>query len=394
MAGGKINRVKETLQLFLRSLPEGTLFNVIGFGTDFKKLFEGGSVEYNDKNLTTATEHVNGMTANMGGTDILKPLMAIFGEKAKPGIPRQIFLLTDGEVNNTQECIAAVRKNANSTRVFTFGIGGEASTELVRGMAKAGEGQCEMIRETTTMKEQVMKMLSKALQPALTDITINWGGCKVQQTPFILPPLFNGSRMIIYGFVMPGAQAGDVTLSGKFGESVFTATARLDPGVVAQGTQVAKLAARSLIRDLEEGRSHMSPCTEAVAKQEMIRVSTLYQILSKHTAFVAIEERAEATEGTMQQRAVKIAPAAPTPAKPVAAPSGAGFSMGGLMTAGFGGGSLNSTKTGAKLKRASPPPSQQSYVSADTPALMGALQCRRSAVASVAEDEDISSSWE
>ena len=103
MAGGKINRVKETLQLFLKSIPEGTLFNIIGFGTNFKKLFEGGSVEYNEKNVAAALEHVNGMTANMGGTDILKPLMAIFGEKAKPGIPRQIFLLTDGEVNNTHK---------------------------------------------------------------------------------------------------------------------------------------------------------------------------------------------------------------------------------------------------------------------------------------------------
>ncbi len=32
MAGSRIKQVAETLQLFLRSLPEGTFFNIIGFG--------------------------------------------------------------------------------------------------------------------------------------------------------------------------------------------------------------------------------------------------------------------------------------------------------------------------------------------------------------------------
>ncbi len=65
MAGSRMNNVKETLQVFLRSLPEGTLFNIVGFGTKFEKLFPQ-SVEYNEKSLKTATEHVAKMSANLG----------------------------------------------------------------------------------------------------------------------------------------------------------------------------------------------------------------------------------------------------------------------------------------------------------------------------------------
>jgi len=39
MAGSRMNSVKETLQIFLRSIPEGTLFNIIGFGTNTESLF-------------------------------------------------------------------------------------------------------------------------------------------------------------------------------------------------------------------------------------------------------------------------------------------------------------------------------------------------------------------
>jgi hypothetical protein len=59
--------VKQTLEIFLRSLPEGTLFNIIGFGTNFEKLFTEGSLEYNDKTLETASNHVKKMFADLGG---------------------------------------------------------------------------------------------------------------------------------------------------------------------------------------------------------------------------------------------------------------------------------------------------------------------------------------
>lgn len=39
MAGRGINEAKNTLQLFLRSLPMNCTFNVIGFGTHTEELF-------------------------------------------------------------------------------------------------------------------------------------------------------------------------------------------------------------------------------------------------------------------------------------------------------------------------------------------------------------------
>lgn len=93
-------------------------------------------------------------------------------EKPKEGIPRQLFVLTDGEVDNTEECIATVRRNAHTTRVFTFGIGTDASQQLVEGLAKAGEGKFEIIKNNDTMEEQVMRQLNRALKPAFTDVKI------------------------------------------------------------------------------------------------------------------------------------------------------------------------------------------------------------------------------
>jgi hypothetical protein len=140
MSGSRISQVRDTLQIFLRSLPEGTLFNIIGFGSKYEKLFPE-SKEYNESSLQLAVTHVEKMTANLGGTNLLNPLQGIFAEKSKEGIPRQLFVLTDGnshfflilnifsgEVDNTQQCLDEVRLHSDTTRVFTFGIGAVSVT--------------------------------------------------------------------------------------------------------------------------------------------------------------------------------------------------------------------------------------------------------------------------
>lgn len=91
-------------------------------------------------------DHVSHMSANLLGTNILTPLEQILESKPKEGYPRQLFVLTDGEVHNTQECINFVRKHADTTRVFTFGIGNEASQDLVRGLPLHPEAILEFYR--------------------------------------------------------------------------------------------------------------------------------------------------------------------------------------------------------------------------------------------------------
>ena len=120
MSGGFINSARETLILFLKSLPEGCKFNIVGFGSSYEKLFPAVSVPYSQETLDKATRHAQRMQADLGGTELLRPLEYIFGEKTSSGLPRQIFVLTDGAVSNTDACIKKVRQNVKNSRYFSF----------------------------------------------------------------------------------------------------------------------------------------------------------------------------------------------------------------------------------------------------------------------------------
>ena len=61
----RIKSLRFTVQLLLRSLPEGILFNLICFGATWKALFEG-SKEYNQETLDAASAFVSTMNADMG----------------------------------------------------------------------------------------------------------------------------------------------------------------------------------------------------------------------------------------------------------------------------------------------------------------------------------------
>lgn len=130
MSGESIEEARNALQLCLRSLPAGLRFNVVGFGSTFEALFPA-SRPYDEKSLAEASAYVKAMDADLGGTEILPALRAVL--EAKADGPRQLFVLTDGQVSNTDAVLALVREHAATARAFTFGIGAGASLHLVKG---------------------------------------------------------------------------------------------------------------------------------------------------------------------------------------------------------------------------------------------------------------------
>jgi len=116
MGGSYIKSASETLVLFLKSIPQGCFFNIVSFGSDFKSFFPS-SKPYNQETMEKATIFAQRMKADMGGTELLSPLQYIFKQPSKSsGLPRQVFILTDGSVSNTSSVISEVRKNCHSTR--------------------------------------------------------------------------------------------------------------------------------------------------------------------------------------------------------------------------------------------------------------------------------------
>jgi Ca-activated chloride channel family protein len=316
MQGDSITEARNALQLALRSLRPGCSFNVVGFGDRFESLFPE-SRAYDDASLAEAAKYVSHLEADLGGTEILPALESVLGGERRPGLPRQVFVLTDGEVSNTDEVIALGRAHAGHARIFTFGIGAGASHHLVRGLARAGEGEAELIAPGERIEAKVMRQVSRALSPALEDIVVDWGGLAVVQSPHEVPPVFADGRVLVFG-KLDQPQAASVTLRAVGPGGPVRFTLPIEPAALTEGTLLGTLWARRTIRDLEEGRSALHPrrgsqqvravdLKDEKVKAEIVSLGTAFCLVSRHTSFVAVEERETPTEGQAQLRKIPVA---------------------------------------------------------------------------------------
>ncbi len=315
MGGESIAEARNALQLCLRSLTEGSRFNIVGFGSTYEMLFPE-SRPYDEETLGEASRHVEEIRSDLGGTEILLPLQNILRKPSVQDLPRQLFILTDGQVSNTEAVVELIRKHSDSTRVFTFGIGAGASHHLVRGMARAGEGAAEFIYPGERIEKKVMRQLAKALKPAVTEVQIDWGDLRVTQAPHRVPPVFAGGRLLVYGFVgEPPKGVVEVELKVRSPKGELSFRTPLDFECQSKDNLIATLGARTRIRDLEEGSSLFHDRKGSLqkrssrdrVKQEAVRLGVEYGLCSRWTSFVAVENRETPVQGEMQLRRIPVA---------------------------------------------------------------------------------------
>ena len=168
MMGTSMETAKEALILFLHSLPPRSKFDVVSFGSTFESIFEG-TVEYNQKSLEQAEEAIRTFDANLGGTEIFKPLHSIFADRDEENqLDKHVFLLTDGAVFDPEEWIELVKGNSEHFSVHTFGIGSGASTQLITECAVAGNGKSYFIENNAIgLERSVIDALCKWFESKL-----------------------------------------------------------------------------------------------------------------------------------------------------------------------------------------------------------------------------------
>ncbi|XP_014319431.1 von Willebrand factor A domain-containing protein 5A isoform X2 [Myotis lucifugus] len=289
----RIQAAKETLIWLLKSLPVGCYFNIFGFGSSFESFFPE-SVKYTQDTMEQALKRVKSMDADLGGTEILEPLKAIYSRTSIPGHPLQLFVFTDGEVNDTFSVIREVKSNGQRHRCFSFGIGEGASTSLIKGIARASGGAAEFITGNERMQSKALRALKRSLQPVVEDVSLSWDLPAGLSAKMLSPEpsvIFRGQRLIVYaqltGTMPPAEATGKVclkyTLQGKQFENQVAFS--LQPKSDANLT-IHRLAAKSFIQTKDMGFEE----TPANDKKEVLKISMECGVISSHTAFIAINK--------------------------------------------------------------------------------------------------------
>ncbi|XP_035383835.1 von Willebrand factor A domain-containing protein 5B2 [Electrophorus electricus] len=193
-------RIREALLVATKGLPHGVLLNIVSFGSTVRPVFTS-SKPCTDLTLAQVFDYVQKLCADMGASNLLGALSWVYRQPVQRSCPRQILILTEGSLGCVGRVLELVRQNTCNGRCFGLGLGPRACRRLLQGVSRVTGGSSEFLCEEERLQPKLIKCVKKALEPALTDIHIDWyvpDNVEALLSPNEIPPLYPGNLLIGY----------------------------------------------------------------------------------------------------------------------------------------------------------------------------------------------------
>ena len=296
MDGKPIELVRKSLVLFMQSLPVGSYFQLIGFGSDFEK-YNKEPVEYNKENVNKIINIINKLKANKGGTNISGPLKEIYNSKyeLKVNLCKSIFVLTDGKVFDKEQCINVIKANCDKYRLHAIGIGSSFDKELIEDCGKYGKGSFSFVSNINEINVAVIEALNICLKPYLSDIKFNFinyeknvKNCIISYNP--KNNLVYQDEIINYSFILDNENKIDI--DNISGEIIIEMEAKDPINIIKEkisfikNVNIIKLQNGDEMSKMIVGKE-IKNSKEFEDEKKEIEFAKKYQVLSKNTALFA-----------------------------------------------------------------------------------------------------------
>ncbi|XP_054940120.1 von Willebrand factor A domain-containing protein 5B2 isoform X2 [Physeter macrocephalus] len=240
---------KDAIVLAVKSLPPQTLINLATFGILVQPLFPE-SRPCSDEAVQLICKSIEMLQAAGGPPDVRSALDWALGQPQHRAHPRQLFLITAASpmAAATHQTLELMRWHRGAARCFSFGLG-PACRQLLQGLSALSRGQAYFLRPGERLQPMLVQALRKALEPALSDISVDWfvpDAVEALLTPREIPALYPGDQLLGYcslfrvdGFrsrPLGGQEPGWQSLGSSVFPSPEEAPSATSPGTEPTGT--------------------------------------------------------------------------------------------------------------------------------------------------------------
>jgi len=283
MAGYKLEQTKEAVIRCLKQLREGDRFNIIIFDTRHE-LFAETIMDFNQENYKKVKKYVQALRPR-GGTELfsaVKTAVEQFGDK------KIIFLFTDGEVGNEHEIAGYVRQHIGKSVLFVFGIDTSVNKNGLQAIAEAGRGKAEFIVREEVLKDIIIRQFARVSSSNLFETGLNPKSNKVKDKIEKQQMMFNHEFYDV--LIETDTIVDDFELQCKTDTQTYSfvvskdalAQIELPLDKIYAAEQIRRVEKYIATRPYEENKGY---------KEQIVDIAVEYQIDSKYTSFIAVNER-------------------------------------------------------------------------------------------------------
>lgn len=295
MMGSRIVQARSSLIYFLKSLPVNSYFNVISFGSEFNALPK--SLKYNDKDIEKIIAEIELYDADFGGTEIFQPIQFALDLPPIENYQRNIFLLTDGSVENSDQVVELIKSGTanNQARVFSIGIGNGCSETFIRKTAEVGIGKSLLISDSEEdVQGKIIELLDESLSPALSNFEITFDKKFVKG----ISPLLNSSSHILrnqpfrlFALIDKSLGSGSTTVKVTYFDSVSGKRREKNFVVDLKTPEQTVLYHRMFLKNLFDGKpTHLSLLdADQKVEEAYTALSVAFQMWApKYTSYICV----------------------------------------------------------------------------------------------------------
>ncbi len=292
MMGFPLDTAKHLMRDLLGRLRPTDKFDVL--------LFSGNSALYSEKSVEATKTEIDKATAFIdnqnggGGTELLPAIQrAMQVPRPADNVSRSFVVVTDGYIAEEPAVFDQIRDHLGEANVWSFGIGTSVNRHLMEGVAKAGQGEAFIVQDQTQAAAAASKFRAYVEAPVLTNVKVGFDGFDTYDVqPKILPDVFAARPVVVFG-KYKGTPTGKVTLTGVSGRGRFVSTfdATTAPPD-ANNAALEYLWARTKISELSDFYN------EDANKAAVVALGLQYNLLTKFTSFIAIQDVVRTTAGS------------------------------------------------------------------------------------------------
>jgi hypothetical protein len=301
MGGWKITAARRAACRIVDSLEASDSFAVLAFDHQIERPSTTSAlVAATDVNRFEATSWLSNLQAR-GGTEMATPLLEAAALLSAPEPADSIILVTDGQITAEDALLASLVPTLGTTRIHIVGIDRAVNAGFIERLATQGSGTAELVESQERLDEVMTALHRRIIQPALTDIAVTPQACPGVEfdldttTPTIRPDAFEGLPCVISGRYRRTAQ---VTPQLRFEVSAASPTAPFKCLVTSNPTDSAAPQytwARARIAELEDDYALADPAQRESLAAKIVGTSIRHHVLSRFTAFVAVDSRTRET---------------------------------------------------------------------------------------------------
>ncbi|MEO1673637.1 MAG: VIT and VWA domain-containing protein, partial [Cyanobacteria bacterium J06631_2] len=289
-SGFAIAQSKELMRQFISGLNENDTFNIIDFSSTTRRL-ANQPLENNRLNRARALAYVDSISAN-GETELMNGINQVINfPAASDGRLRSIVLLSDGLIGADEEVIGRIRDNLKpGNRLYSFGVGSSTNRFILNRLAELGRGTVTILPPEEDAVKVAEKFYREINKPVVTNIELEWLGAgeAPEIYPKQAPDLFASQPLVLYGRKEDASQ-GKLKITGDIaGGQPYEQILDVNFQQIGGNNAVAQLWGRSRIKDL---MNEMYGKENSKGIEAVTNTALNYNLLSKYTAFVAVDEK-------------------------------------------------------------------------------------------------------